>query len=124
MFRSLWSSLKAFAVNHGSLSDTIESGSPKHLKRLSLSSLAIVWWFEVFVVSTSITPFVSPRSTMDSIESIFHPSLSVYSGRSVIKSIAQSANGLSEVAPSSSISVGLAGRLSILYDWHMVHPLT
>ena len=87
-----------WAANLGSLSEIILSGSPNLLKRLSRKSTAVPFQVIVLAQGHKITPFERPRSTMTRIES--YPSTS---GRSVIKSIEQWANGLVVFAPSIAL---------------------
>ena len=95
MFSSFKSSWNARAANRGSLSEIILSGNPNLLKRLSRKSIAVPSQVNVLAQGHKIIPFERPRSTTTRIES--NP---FTGGRSVIKSIEQSANGLVVFAPS------------------------
>ena len=95
MFNNFKSSWNACAANHGSLSERILSGSPNLLKRLSCKSVAAPSQVNVLAQGHKITPFERPWSTTTRIE--LYPSTG---GKSVIKSIEQSANGQVVLAPS------------------------
>ena len=116
--KSLKNSCKTLDANRGSLSLTIESGNPNLLYTLSIRSIAMSFSLAVFCVGMIITPFVRPWSTTDSIES--NPLLS---GKSVIKSHVQFANGRVDSAAFIGFSVGFARFRFILYCWHVAHPL-
>ena len=75
--------------------------------KISKSSSAVSSDVSVLLQGIKIIPFESPWSTMTRIELCLSTS-----GRSVIKSIEQLANGL----------VNFAGDLSILKCWQVPHP--
>ena len=96
------SSRKDLAANCGPLSEIILSGRPKHLYKLSRSSLVVPSAVSVLLQESKITPFVRPWSTMTMIES--YP---CEGGRLVMRSMEHCANGRSEVDPLMSCCFGI-----------------
>ena len=117
MFRSFSIAKKAFEVKIGALLDMILSGSLNHLKRLSIKSCPTCSESMDLVHGIIRTPLVSPWSTMDMMES--NPWLG---GRSVIMSIEQLVNGLSDWAPAIGWKAGFIGFLLILNCWQFAQP--
>ena len=92
---SFKSSVNAFDANCGPRSEMILSGSPNRLYKFSRSKHAVSSEVSVLLQGSKITPFERPWSTTTKMES--YPSAS---GRSVIKSIEQLANGHRDFGPS------------------------
>ena len=95
MLSSFKSSVNTFDANCGPQSEMILSGSPNRLYRFSRSKRAVPSEVSVLLQGSKITCFERPWSTTTKMES--YPSAS---GRSVIKSIEQLANGRRDFGPS------------------------
>jgi len=117
--RSFRSSLNALAANCGPLSERKLLGSPNRRYTFSSKSFPTSSSVTVFEQGMKITPFVSPWSTMDKIES--YPSII---GKSVIIFIEQFANGRFNLPPWIGKNAGFVEFLLILNCWHFPHPFT
>ena len=115
-FKSL---MKVLDANWGPRSDMILSSSPKCLYKFSNNNCAVSLAVIVFEQGMRIIPFVNPWSTTTRMES--YP---FTSGRSVMKSMEQFANGRVVKAPSVGMKEGLVDCRSILNCWHVTYPWT